>query len=278
MATMGTVWDRATEFLSDNLATVMPVALFAIFLPVSVQGNLAPMMAGASPTVTIGLQAVNLFLSVVSMIGQLGIIALALDPARSSGDAFGVALGRLPAALLVALVELLLLGLLFAPVIVALVIAGVDLQTIAATGKFDPTTLNPGIAAFIGIYSLLCLVVLIWVIARLILAMPVVVGERRALGAIGRSFALTRGVAMKIIGVAILYYVVSTVAVLAAKTVFGSILALIAGGEGALNIGSVLTSIIVAMVATAFAALSAAFTAKLYVAASRGAEGVADAA
>ena len=33
MISMGSVWDRTAEFLSDHLGTILPIALLAIFVP-----------------------------------------------------------------------------------------------------------------------------------------------------------------------------------------------------------------------------------------------------
>jgi len=67
-----------------------------------------------------------------------------------------------------------------------------------------------------------------------------------------------------IIGVMILYFIVSWVAVTAARLVFGSIFRLVAGGGGAMSLSAVLTSVIVAAIQTVFGILVATFIAKLY--------------
>jgi hypothetical protein len=90
--------------------------------------------------------------------------------------------------------------------------------------------------------------------------------ERRGVGLFARSFRLTRGITWKVIGVLILYFIVSQVSGLATKLVFGAVFGLIAGGNGPGSVSMVLTSVLVAAVSTAFAVLAAAFTAKLYLA------------
>ena len=69
---------------------------------------------------------------------------------------------------------------------------------------------------------------------------------------------------MRLVGVLILYAIVATIAVLAAKMVFGSIFALIAPNDGDIGLATVLTSIVVAAVSTAFKGIAAIFVAKLY--------------
>ncbi len=70
----------------------------------------------------------------------------------------------------------------------------------------------------------------------------------------------------KIIGMLILYGIVAGVAILATRTVFGSVLRLVLGGDGLVTTASVLTALIGAVVQTVFVVLAAAFTAKLYLA------------
>ena len=114
------------------------------------------------------------------------------------------------------------------------------------------------------LYGLLLVVVGVWVTARLLVIEPVIVAERRGIGAIAHAFRLTRGLALKIVGVLILYWIVATIAVWAAQMVFGSIFALIAPDGGEIGLATVLTSIVVAAVSTAFKVIAAIFVAKLY--------------
>jgi hypothetical protein len=101
---------------------------------------------------------------------------------------------------------------------------------------------------------------------RLMALYAVVIAERRGIGALGRAFSLTRGVGGRLFGVMLLYVIVSEVAQLATRTVFGSIFALIFGSDPGISIGSVLTAILVAAVGTIFFVLAAVFGARLYLA------------
>lgn len=263
MISMGTVWDRTAEFLSDNLGTIVPIALAAIFVPAAVSGSLAELNRGATPGLAAGLGLASLLLGIVTFWGQLAITALALDPSLGKG-AVPAATRRLPAGLLVMIVLLVAALLLAIPVGVILALNGVDFS--AATPGAMPQV-PPAAALWVILYVLLLLPVALWLAARLAVVLPVLVGERLALGAIPRSWRLTRGVALKIAGVLILYAVVATVASLAATTAFGAIFTLIAGrGEDGLSLAAVLTGIIGGAVSTAFTVLGTAFTAKLFLA------------
>lgn len=264
MASMGTVWDRTAEFLSDNLGTVLPIALGAMFVPAAVSGSLSGLGQGATPGLATGLGLASLLLAIVTFWGQLAVTALALDPAIGRGAA-NLATRRLPAALLVTIVLFVALFLLTIPAGVILALSGADLSASAAGGM---PQVPPAAALWLLLYCLLLLPLLFWLGARLVvLLVPVIVGEKTMFGAISRSWSLTRGSAFKIVGVMIIYLVVASVAYLAATTAFGAIITLIAGrGEEGLSLTTVLTVIVGGAVSTAFTVLGTAFAAKLYLA------------
>jgi hypothetical protein len=146
---------------------------------------------------------------------------------------------------------------------IALLAAGFDIQA-AMTNAQPAVPVSAG--WFVTLYMLVLAPLLLFVTARLLLLTPVVVFERRGLGAIRRSFALSRGLTWKIIGVMILYFIVAGVAMLASGTVFGSVFRIAFGGEGLITTATVLTALVGAIVQTIFVLLAAAFTAKLYLA------------
>lgn len=266
MISMGTVWDRTAEFLSDNLGAILPIALAAIFVPAAVSGSLAELNRGAAPGLAAGLGLASLLLAVVTFWGQLAITALALDPSLGRG-AVPVATRRLPAGLLVMIVLLLAALLLVMPIGVILALNGVDFSTATPGAMPAMPPAPPAAALWMVLYVLVLLPVALWLAARLAVVLPVLVGERLALGAVPRSWRLTRGAALKIVGVLILYAVVATVASLAATTAFGAVITLVAGrGEDGLSLATVLTGTVGGAVSTAFTVLGAAFTAKLYLA------------
>lgn len=272
MVSMGTVWDRAAEFLSDNLAAVASIAFVGIFLPSAVSGSLEPLTSAPGSTATV-IQLLSLVLSLVALWGQLAIIALALDPAAGRNAATGVASRRLVQVVCLMLVLLAGLFVLMLPIPIALAVAGFDFQ--AAMTSATPE-IPPGASGFLLLYVIVFAVVLIWLAARLLLVTPVVLMEGRWFGAFARSFRLTKPITLKIVGVMILYLIVCGVGFLAAKLVFGSIFRLIAGGEGLITVGSVITAVLVALVMTVFNLLASAFTGKLYLAVRDAREAIVD--
>ncbi len=264
---MSTVWDRTAEFLGDNLAALTPIVLLAIFVPLTLMGSLMPLLGTASQLGNLTLGIAVLLLSLATSWGGLAITALAFDPAGGRGPAIATANRRLLPLIGISLAMLLIVLLLLAPVGIAFGLSGVDMAVLAA-GKAPAGAVNGRVLAFASLYLLLLVPLMLFVYARFfVLVAPIVVMERRALGVFARSFVLTRTVAWKVIGVLILYLVVSTVAGMAAKTVVGSVLRLLLGDDGQVSLAGVLTQIVVSGISTLFSVLAVAFVAKLYLAA-----------
>ena len=263
MVSMGTVWDRTAEFLSDNLGGLLPLALGAIFVPSAISGSLSGLQQTATPGLAMGLGLASVALAIITFWGQLAITALALNPAIGRGAA-RTATRRLPAALLVTIVLFLALFLLAIPAGIILAASGADLSD---GGAGAMPQIPAAAAPWLLLYFLVLIPVAVWLGARLLLIVPVIVGENAMFGAVSRSWALTRGAALRIVGVLILYAIVAWVAYLAATAAFGAIITLVAGrGEDGLSISMVLTGIVGGAVSTAFTVLGAAFVAKLYLA------------
>jgi membrane-anchored glycerophosphoryl diester phosphodiesterase (GDPDase) len=199
----------------------------------------------------------------VSLWGSLAITAMALDIA-SERSAANIATRRFLPALAVTLVIFVGAALLVLPIPGILAFSGYDMAAIA---NRDAVAISSQMGWFIGLYLIKLTLLLLWLAARLILATPVVIRENRILSAIGQSWSLTRGAALRIVGVILLYAIVSIVAGLAARTVFGSIFALVAGNDGeGVTLSTVMTSIVVGAVQSAFMVIPPAFTARLYLA------------
>lgn len=263
MVTMSAAWDRTTEFLSDNLGTVVTIAALTIYPATVLQSVLQPLDATATGAGKAGLGLVQIAGSLLTLWGQLAIIALALDPARARGTAFKVAGQRLLPMIGVGLVVLLAFLALCLPVVLILAAGGADFT---AMSQGVSPNLAPGAAASAALYTLVLVPLIFWIGARLSVLASVVTGERLGLGAIGRSWRLTKGYSWRIVGVLILFLIVMLVAVLAAQTVFGSIFRLALGGTGPVTTASVLTALVVGVVSTAATVIFSAFFAKVYTA------------
>ncbi|GAA0734378.1 glycerophosphoryl diester phosphodiesterase membrane domain-containing protein [Sphingomonas japonica] len=261
---IGTVWDRTTAFVADHLAAIVPIALLTIFVPSSLGGALESV---ATPThLAWVVSLAGLALMIVSLLGQLALTALVLDPAAGMG-AIGRGLARLLPAFGVFLVVLLGMLALALPIVGIAFVYGAVLPSDPAA--MSMSGMPEGAAGPILLYAIALIAVVMWVTARLFVATPAIVAERRGLSALKRSFQLTRGTTWKLIGVILLYGIVVLVATLAAQSLFGAIFALTAGsGDGGeLSLAKVLTAVVVSLVTTAFTVLQAVFVAQFYIAA-----------
>ena len=264
MVKMDYVWDRTVEFLGDNLSAVLPFAVLGVFVPTSIMNALSPLWQDAGE----GQKAV-LTLAIVALVavmfwGTLAITSLAIDPSVRRGGVGGAAARRVP--VMVGNYALLLLGVIVLAIPMGIIAAAAGLDVAAMGGGRATPLTSPAAGAALALYFLVFLAVILAAAARLVPLGAVVMAERNGVGAIARTWRLTRGMTWRLIGVTILYAVVSQVAGLAARTVFGSLLRLVGGGEGPVTVGSVVTGVIVAAISAGFSTVAAVFAAKLYVA------------
>lgn len=259
MTRMSAVWDRTVEVLNGRAGILAAIALLTIAIPSIIQSAVgggmqaAPSLAGG----IVGLVAFGL-----TLWGTLAMTAVASDPAVGRAAGLRIGARALPRTLAVMLVLGVALLLLWVPAIALLMGSGYDL---AAAQRGDQVAAMANVrAAPVVLYSLLATAAMIWLFARLSVIYPVLVNERLAFGAIGRAFALTRGLTARIVGVVILFLVVLAVAVLATQGVFGTAFRLMLGAEQRLAL--VLTAAVLAVVTTGFSVLQIVFAAQLYVA------------
>ena len=263
---MSTVWDRTAEFLSEHMGAIIGIALTGLFVPSVVGEILTPLNANAGPALKLGLGLLGLLLLLVTLWGQLALTALTLAVADGAGAARVRAIRRLGPFVLVMIALLVIALVLAVPALFIMIGAGVDVTRLNQPGVLQ--NMAPGAAGMVGIYILIAIPVALWLMARLaIVSTAVVVAEDVALGALRRSFRLTRGLALRIIGVLLLYGIVMWVATLAVETVVGALLGLMLEGAGPITTASVLTATCVALVGTIFSTIAAVYAAKLYLAA-----------
>ncbi len=266
---IGSVWDSAQQVLAGRMGMLLPFAAIGFVLPAILQLLLVPetmaaeMTAGASVT---GL-LVGLVTIVLGIWAQLAIMALATHPATTSAEASRVGFQRLLPLLGVACAMGLVIFLVVLVPIFVLHLTGFDFIRAMAT-QGNPALLPPvpaGAGLFLGLYALALVILGFWLMARLILTYAVVLNERRGLGAIRRSIALTKGMTWRLIGVILLFSILVLVATAAVQGVTAILLRLILGAERqALTLG--LTTIVASIVTAGFMTLAYVFIARLYVA------------
>lgn len=262
---MGSVWDRTTEVLNGRSGMIATLTAIGLVLPSIVRDAYVSV---ATPG-TISFAGIGMALSLAAVLAmiwaQLAIIAVATHPATTREDAGRQARVRLAPAFGLTLLVGLVAVVAMLPPIVALSLSGFDFAGAARGAGMATTVPSAGTALFVTIYCLVLGVLAIWAAARLILLNPVILNERRGIGAIRRSIALTRGRTWRIIGVVILFAIVLTVSTLAAQAVTGLIFRLVLGAS-AKGLATFLAGVVGTLVSSAFTAIAAVFTAQFYVA------------
>lgn len=260
MVRVGGVWDRATAFAGQRFGALAIIALLLMVLPDTVSGALAPLRADVAPVMRMAGSLSVLAASLLSLWGHLAVTALVLEPAASAGVAVRRGGGRVMPMFGATLLVMLLLVILTAPI--ALLAFGAGGVSMDMAGMRAALTGEAQVR--IALAGLVTALLLLWIGARLTVLAPVVVAERRGLRAIPRAFALTRGLGLKLMGVLLLYVVVVSIVGYATRTVAGTVLTLVLGGEGRLTLAGTLTALAVAVVSAVFSVLAAVFMAQLY--------------
>ncbi|PCD01996.1 hypothetical protein COC42_10925 [Sphingomonas spermidinifaciens] len=260
---MTRVWDATSEFLNERGGAVLALAAGMIFAPELVSGVLEQLAAPRTPT-AVALQFVGMILSLVGAAGGLAVSALAIRPMAAS-EAARLGLRRLLPLVGVSVVLLVAAMIVALPFVGILIASGVDLTAFSTDGGAVPD-LGGGVALGLVAYGLLYFGVFLWAFARLAVLGPVIVAERRGFSAIGRAWTLTRGHALRIIGVFILFGIVALILIGGIGFAAGVIGAIGGAGQPGFSIGGLFVAAVTAVVATLLSVVQSAFTAKLYTA------------
>ena len=264
MVSVGTVWDRAVDFVRDHLGAVMPVLIATQFAAPAISGSLAGVRAEASGGLAAGLGLLSLVTTLISLWGALYLVGFAAQPTgrEDRRTAMTIAKGRFLPLIGISIVVLVVLGVLALPGVLLAVASGFDFMAIANGVTMEPSEFGKLGSALL--YFLVFALFILWLSARLLPINAVVAMERRGLGVFGRAFALTRGMTWKLIGLILLYAIVAGIAVSAAQFVFGAVVALIVGDTGGLSVAAIGGAVAVAAVSSVLALYQSAFIGKLY--------------
>ncbi|KQM26969.1 MULTISPECIES: hypothetical protein [unclassified Sphingomonas] len=264
MAKIGTIWDRAVDFVRDHLGEAMPVLLATQFVVPAINGSLSGLRAGAGGGVTAALGILSVAAALVSLWGALYLIAFAAQPNGQEQHRVALSLAKTRFLPMIGISIVM---------IVAMTVLAVPGIVLAVASGFDFTSLMRGVApqptefAKLGgavLYFVALGLFILWISARLLPVNAVVAHERRGVGALRRAFELTRGMTIKLIGVLLLYAIVAGIAVSAAQFAIGGVIGLLTSGTGALLPAIIAGAFAVAAVSTVLALYQSAFVGKLY--------------
>jgi hypothetical protein len=258
MPRISNIWDRTTEVIAGRAGILAAIAGLLLFAPAIAQAVLAAALGPQSVVVSLW----SLVALVLTIWASLALTAVASDPAVTRERALTIGISRLGAGfgVLIAAIGIGIVALL--PGGMLLAYGGVKFLP---TGGINPASITGGVALVGMLYFFVLSLVALWVSARLLPLFAVVVNERRGLGAFRRSFELTRGSTLKLIGVMILYAIVLFVVFAAATSVVGLILRLALGSEAALAV-SIGVAIVAGIITAGAGVLQNVFSAQFYVA------------
>lgn len=267
---IGTVWDRTVDVLQGRAGMLAALA-FGFMIAPTLIGNALTAFAPAGTAVQALAGLVNIAASLLLLAGLLAVTAVASDPAVDRRAAAAAGFRRLGPALGVLVVVILAAALVILPIAWLAVSSGATYN--AVSGKVDVSRASGSGVALAGFLSIAAAIAGLWVSAKLVPLFGVVVNERRGMGALARSFALTRGATLRLIGVLILYFIVLAVVMRAATSVVGVVARLLLGAEAGATVAFIV-AIVSALLTALGSVVQSVFYAQFYVAA-RDAEGVA---
>jgi len=264
MAKIGTIWDRAVDFVRDHAGELMPVLLVTQFAVPALNGSLNGVRADASGGMAAALGLLSVLVALVSLWGALYLIAFSAQPNGQEEHrvALSLAKTRFLPMVGVSIVLMAIVAVLAIPGVVLAVASGFDFVSVMNGVPPQPTEIAKlGVAL---LYFVALALFLLWASARLLPINAVVAHERCGVGAIRRAFELTRGMTLKLIGLLILYGIVAGVAVSAAQFVVGGIFGLFTSTTTGLSPAIIAGAFAVAAVSAALALYQSAFVGKLY--------------
>ncbi len=249
------IWEDTLAFVKAEWGLLAPLSLALLGLSNAaseIAGNaMGPDGPANGPGWAVLLFVVSIF---VSQFGQLAIIALALTPGMSVGEALGVAARRLPKLIAITLLLAVIFIVAAIPLAAILVANGIDMGTPANRLPFSVAL---GVFAFMG--------VLAWLFVRLLPMNALLVDADPPIAAtIKQTFAMTRGHATILLGLSALYLLISLITAGAATFVVGSAFGLLGQWAGAGWAGPLMGALAGGMVAAALGAVSNVFLTRVY--------------
>jgi hypothetical protein len=251
---MSAIWDESAAMIRRESHLMVPLALATVGIGAVISGMTQPETPGAG----LGLAGILGFVigNILNLIGNLAIMVLALMPGMSVGESLRLAMARLPKMLGIAAIFLIAILVMMIPIAV---IIGMSSAGINQNMTFQEL---PPVAIFV---VLVISLVLFYFIARLLTLTAMVVDQNPpVIEAIRSSFTATRGITMKVVGVVLLFLVVTIVVSAAAGSIAGILFGMLGKAVGAPLLGKGLTVLVTGMISALLSIVSTVFGAMLY--------------
>lgn len=254
------VWDETLAFIRAERVLIVPLALGTIYLA-------AVVLLATAFFLPQGIRGLMLLIAGSwSIAGQLALIDLTRGSGRSVRDALGVALQRLPWAVLVYFLVGMLFTLLAAPILLALMKTGYTLDRLAVL-MADQTKMQALSAALPGwaeLYMLGLLVACLFLFVRLLLWKAALVELGRPIAAFKSSWNATRGKFWGLLGLLILALIVIQLVDWALAAGLGTLFLLVGRSLGSPIVAQLVPALLVALVSTALQTVVTLFLALYY--------------
>jgi hypothetical protein len=252
-------WEESTTFLGRESRLVTPVALAMFMIPGTLFAWYNPSGDPGKASAGLGWPLTILVL-ILAVAGQMAIAGLAVGWSGSVGAALSKAFrgvwGVLAAVLLI-----------FLPLTIILVLAIAVM--IGGSGITDPTQVTAeALEAVPGLSFLLLAMTLVFLFAAVRLFPLSAVGmveTANPLRLISRSWQLTGGHFLRLLGTLLLFLIAGLVASFAIRTVVGSTMELVAGEPQPFNLSALVVALADALISAAISAVSAALVGRIYV-------------
>lgn len=247
-------WDETKAVLARDGRLISTVAMALLFLPQVLASTISPPANLTDVAAPSGAGLIVLVALLVSMIGQLAIVRLAVGPATSVGDAIRHGASRFPSALAAFVMFVFGMALILVPLIMAL--------------GLTPLIMNPASPPPPDALGKMLLLVLVafFLSVKFLLVTPVASAETVGpIAILKRSWTLTGGHYLRLVGFILLATIAALIVVIVAQIVGAIVAKLFADTVNPLSAGALVLAL---FTAGAQAALSAIFTvmlARIYV-------------
>ncbi|MEO7865534.1 MAG: hypothetical protein ABIR63_06685 [Sphingomicrobium sp.] len=252
---ISTAWDETKAAFKRDGRLISIVALALIGLPTMISTLIEPGSMTGKQQGPVLVQLLTLVFVLLSLVGQLAVVRLALKPSVSVGGAIAHAARRMPVYFVSALLVGLALAVLCIPLFVVASLSGVQLDR-------TMTSLTPTLSLIILVIFLVAL----FLGVRMLMGTPVASAEQAGpVEIIRRSWALTKGVWWKLFGFLVMLTIGAVIVLLAVSAAAGTVVAVALGPIEPMSTSALVVGLIVGLINAAFYALFAVMLARIYV-------------
>lgn len=251
-------WEESIAFLGRESRLVAPVALATFMIPATLFGWYNP--SGDPNQAGGGLGwPLTLFVLVLAIMGQMVIAGLAVGWSGSVGSALSHAFKRVWGVLATVLIV-------FVPLTIVLVL--LLAAVLGGAGMTDPAQLTPEALAAVPGFGLILLIMTAAFLFAAVRLFPMaaigMVETANPMRILSRSWQLTRGSFLRLLGTLTLILIASFVASIAVTAVVGSAMTIASGEPQPYNLSALIVSLADALVGALISAVSAALVGRIY--------------